>query len=264
GVTGSHRERHTSARRQRLPLLGKFSVPAATKSTSTTSHVRSAHCTVKTAGPLRSWQTLCRALGRRPLPRRNARKTCSAGTQSKDSAAMALNIEAFENWTFPSLSQSYTDKDTMLYAVSIGFGQDPLSPLELPFVFEEGLKAVPSFAAILCHPGAWSSDPAFGVTRHRVVHGEQRIFMHQPLPPEGKLFAHASVYGVEDKGEKGAIIHAARTLSDHQTKLPIVSVLHSSFARADGVFGSNLGKTPEPTGPRPATAPDLEIDIVTR
>lgn len=177
---------------------------------------------------------------------------------------MALNIEAFENWTFPSLSQSYTDKDTMLYAVSIGFGQDPLSPLELPFVFEEGLKAVPSFAAILCHPGAWSSDPAFGVTRHRVVHGEQRIFMHQPLPPEGTLFAHASVYGVEDKGEKGAIIHAARTLSDHQTKLPIVSVLHSSFARADGGFGKNLGKKPEPTSPCPATAPDLEIDIVTR
>jgi len=177
---------------------------------------------------------------------------------------MALNLEAFESWRFPLLRQRYTDKDTMLYAVSIGFGQDPLSPLELPFVFEEDLKAVPTFAAILCHPGVWTSDPAFGVTRQKVVHGEQRIFVHQPLAPEAELFAHASVYGVEDKGEKGAIIHAARTMFDQTTREPVVSVLHSSFARADGGFGRNLGRAAEPNQPCPATAPDFEIDIVTR
>jgi len=177
---------------------------------------------------------------------------------------MALNLEAFERRKFPLLRQRYTDKDTMLYAVSIGFGQDPLSPLELPFVFEEDLKAVPTFAAILCHPGVWTSDPAFGVTRQKVVHGEQRIFVHQPLAPEAELFAHASVYGVEDKGEKGAIIHAARTMFDQTTREPVVSVLHSSFARADGGFGRNLGRAAEPNQPCPATAPDFEIDIVTR
>jgi len=177
---------------------------------------------------------------------------------------MALNLAAFESWRFPQLRQRYTDKDTMLYAVSTGFGQDPLSPLELPFVFEEDLKAVPTFAAILCHPGVWTSDPAFGVTRQKVVHGEQRIFVHQPLAPEAELFAHASVYGVEDKGDKGAIIHAARTMFDQTTRKPVVSVLHSSFARADGGFGRNLGRAADPNQPCPATAPDFEIDIATR
>ena len=40
---------------------------------------------------------------------------------------------------------SYTDRETMLYAIGIGMGRDPLDENELPFVFEKGeLKTVPS------------------------------------------------------------------------------------------------------------------------
>lgn len=176
---------------------------------------------------------------------------------------MALNVDALEAWDFPRLVQDYTDKDTMLYAVSLGFGQDPLDPAQLPFVFENGLKAVPSMPAILCHPGRWTADPVLGVTLNKVVHGEQRVFLHRPLAPEGRLYARAKVAAVEDKGEKGAVIHAARTIFDAATDAPVASVLHSTFCRADGGFGRSFGTVPEPT-PVPERAPDFEVDVATR
>jgi len=176
---------------------------------------------------------------------------------------MALNVDALEAWEFPRLEQEYDDKDTMLYAVSLGFGQDPLDPAQLPFVFEKGLKVVPTMPAILCHPGRWTADPVLGVTLNKVVHGEQRIFLHRDLSPEGRLYARAKVMAVEDKGEKGAVIHAARTMFDAATHEPVASVLHSTFCRADGGFGRDFGPAPQAT-PCPEREPDLEIDIETR
>ncbi|MGA0542133.1 MaoC/PaaZ C-terminal domain-containing protein [Neotabrizicola sp. VNH66] len=176
---------------------------------------------------------------------------------------MPLNVDALEGWRFPSLSQSYTETDSLLYAVSLGFGQDPLSAQDLPFVFEKGLKAVPTMATILCHPGRWTAAPELGVTLAKVVHGEQRVFLHRPLAPEGRLVARARVAAVEDKGEKGAVIHAARTMFDAETGAPVASVLHSTFCRADGGFGRSFGPVPDAT-PCPDRAPDAEVDVVTR
>ena len=49
------------------------------------------------------------------------------------------------------LELRYRDTETMLYAQSIGFGQDPLDAKELPFVYEQGspLRTVPSMASVL-------------------------------------------------------------------------------------------------------------------
>lgn len=176
---------------------------------------------------------------------------------------MALNIDALEGWAFPRLEQDYTDKDTMLYAVSLGFGQDPLDAAQLPYVYEKDLQAVPTMPAILCHPGRWTADPILGVTLNKVVHGEQRVFLHQPLPATGRLYARAKVTAVEDKGAKGAVIHAARTMFDAVTDAPIASVLHSTFCRADGGFGRDFGPAPKAT-PCPDRAPDIQLDIETR
>ena len=44
---------------------------------------------------------------------------------------------------------AWKDRDAMLYALGIGLGSDPLNGDELPFVYENGLKAVPTFATVL-------------------------------------------------------------------------------------------------------------------
>ena len=43
----------------------------------------------------------------------------------------------------------YTDRETMLYALGIGFGRDPMNLAELKFVYENDLQTVPSFATVL-------------------------------------------------------------------------------------------------------------------
>ena len=54
---------------------------------------------------------------------------------------MAITYDKLLNRDFGTLEQTYTEKDTMLYALGIGMGQDPLDEDCLQFVYEDGLKA---------------------------------------------------------------------------------------------------------------------------
>jgi acyl dehydratase len=162
---------------------------------------------------------------------------------------MPLLLANLQTWQFPEKTTVYDDKDTMLYALSLGFGENPLDERELPFVYEKELRAVPTMGAVLCHPGPWLSDPRTGATRSKVVHGEQRMTFHAPLPPRGTLTARSKVIGVQDKGaDKGAIIHLQRDLYGEDASL-LITIRHSSFCRADGgcgSFGASLALTSAP------------------
>ena len=64
---------------------------------------------------------------------------------------MALNYEKLLATTIVDIPFSYSDRDAILYALSIGLGRDPLDTRELPFVFERGngLHTMPSLASVL-------------------------------------------------------------------------------------------------------------------
>lgn len=177
---------------------------------------------------------------------------------------MPLNLDALRGWTFEDRHQTYTDRDTMLYALSIGFGADPLDERELRFVYERELKAVPSMAATLCHLGPWIGDTRTGATRTQVVHGEQRMFFHATLPASGSLTARSRVVGVEDKGaDKGALVHVERVISAAGSTQPLITIVHTSFCRADGGFGASFGPTFS-LHTLPTRAPDRVDLIATR
>ena len=59
---------------------------------------------------------------------------------------MPLDIDALNAWEFEDLEHSYTKRDTMLYALGLGFGEDPSEEKELAYVYEDGLLAAPSMA----------------------------------------------------------------------------------------------------------------------
>lgn len=59
---------------------------------------------------------------------------------------MPINVERLLSWLFPDIAHSYGIRDTMLYALGVGAGSEPTDAAELPFVYEDGLKALPSIA----------------------------------------------------------------------------------------------------------------------
>ncbi|HJN45915.1 MAG TPA: MaoC/PaaZ C-terminal domain-containing protein [Vicinamibacterales bacterium] len=163
------------------------------------------------------------------------------------------------NWPFTPVEQTYTEKDTMLYALGVGVGADPLDEGQLPFVFEEPeLVALPTMAAVLGTSGFWFRDPATGVDWKQVLHGEQGIELHRPLPAATTVLAQTRVTEVIDKGEgRGALIYSRREIRDKHSGEPLATLSSTTVARGNGGFGG-----PATAQPRPHTLPEREPDAV--
>ena len=158
---------------------------------------------------------------------------------------------------------AWKDKDAMLYALSVGLGADPLNESELPFVYENGLKAVPTLATVLAMTAGYSRLIArSGINFARVVHGEQAVELHRPLPPEGEGVVSSRIAAVHDKGERGAIL-IVETQLKVQGGDGLATLRSAIFARADGGFGGGSEGEAEPHQV-PGRAADLSLDIPTR
>jgi acyl dehydratase len=169
---------------------------------------------------------------------------------------MALDI--------PEREQTYTSKDCILYALGIGFGQDPMNEDELPFVYEKDLKVLPTMGTVLGHAGFWARRADTGIDWVTVVNGEQGITLRRPLAGQGTVIGRQRIVEVIDKGAgKGALVFSEREITDKATGEPIATVTHTMFCRGDGGFGGPAREAPAPHL-LPARAPDMVCDLGTR
>lgn len=172
---------------------------------------------------------------------------------------MPLDYERLLSADIPDREQTYSERETIIYALAVGMGADPLDERQLPFVYEKNLSVLPTFASTL----AWKrfAEIDIGLTYTKMVHGEQRMVMHRPIPPSGSVVSKMRVKDVVDRGaEKGAVVYFERQLIDQADQQPISTQTLTIFARADGGFGG-----PErpmlPSHPLPDRAPDIVQDI---
>ncbi len=179
-----------------------------------------------------------------------------------------LDYEICKNWTFPDLVHRYTERDTMLYALGLGFGQDPMDRGALRFVYEQELQAVPTMAAVMGSPGIWWRDPKTGADAVKLVHGEQDVRVLRPLPVKGCVIARNRVVSLTDKGAgKGAVAVVLRTLIDEGSGDTVAESRNVTFLRGDGGFSADGGKSdpgPEPLPAVPERAADVEVSYATR
>ena len=63
----------------------------------------------------------------------------------------------------------------------------------LNYVYEENLKALPTMSTVLAYPGFWLKEPDTGVDWTKVLHADQEIILHKPLPPSGTVKATTKV-----------------------------------------------------------------------
>jgi acyl dehydratase len=175
-----------------------------------------------------------------------------------------IEYEKLLNFPIPEVRQRVTPRDAVFYALSVGLGQDPLDKRQLDFVdADRRLRVLPSMAVVLSHPGFWAANPATGIDAVKVVHGEQRITLHHPLPVEGEVVGRTRVTGLVDKGEgKGALMYSEKEIRDASGTLLAVTG-STTFLRGDGGFGGPSGPVIPPNA-IPETAPDMTVDLPTR
>lgn len=181
---------------------------------------------------------------------------------------MSIDYQKLKNWVLPEIEHVYSAKDTMLYALGVAVGCDPLDERQLRFVYEKDLTALPSMAVVLAHPGFWLKDPATGVDWVKVVHGEQRLRLHQSIAPAGAVRAQTRVTRIVDKGKgKGAILVSERQVVDSASGALIATVEQTTFCRGDGGYsesGQPSDPGPEALPATPERAPDSVCEFPTR
>ncbi|HLY04419.1 MAG TPA: MaoC/PaaZ C-terminal domain-containing protein [Rhizomicrobium sp.] len=167
---------------------------------------------------------------------------------------MAIDYEEVMQLQASGLPFSYGERETMLYALGIGFGRDPLNEAELPFVYENGLRTVPTLSTVV----SWGSAiiGKTGINYLYVLHGEQRLTVHRPMPVAAEILADERITGAFDKREKGAILLIEKTLRLKDSGEKLCTLTATTVARGDGGFGGPKEGAPEPH-PLPQRAPDL-------
>jgi acyl dehydratase len=175
---------------------------------------------------------------------------------------MAIEYQRLLDLEIRQREYSYTERDTMLYALGTGFGSDPMDAEELRFVYEQGLKTSPTQATVAAWDRTWV--PRSGIDWPKVVHGDQRLVMHRTLPAAGTVTARSRVVDVLDKGENvGAVVRVETRISDAVTGEPLCTTTSGFFARGGGGFNGSAMKGPQ-FHTVPTRTPDAMLDTRTQ
>jgi acyl dehydratase len=162
------------------------------------------------------------------------------------SIAEAAGIE------LPGATFEYTDNEVMLYAIGVG-------ATELDFVFERNLKVLPTYAVIPGFAGLTGLMSRVEINPVMLLHGEQKIKLHKPIPTAGKLETSGKIGGVYDKG-KGALLVAQSKTVDANGEL-LFENESGVFVRGAGGFGGERG--PEAGNQAPDRKPDKTVEMKT-
>ena len=134
---------------------------------------------------------------------------------------------------------SWNSKDCLLYAVGIGAGAD-----DLAFSTENSTdvkqQVYPTFPVIITRdPGSpmrniGTFNPAM------LVHGQQAVTLHRPVPVEGSARMVTRITGIYDKG-KGAVVATEQVAVDANDGSPMFTLNSSAFIRGEGGWGGDRG-----------------------
>jgi acyl dehydratase len=127
---------------------------------------------------------------------------------------------------------------------------------------------MPTYAVVLGSPGFWAKEPWTGIDWVRLLHGEQSLELHAPIPPAGTVVGRTRVTALVDKGAgKGALMYSERTISDAAAGTLLATSRSVSFMRGDGgcaAAGQPSDRAPAPRAATPDTPPDQVCELKTR
>ena len=165
---------------------------------------------------------------------------------------MALNLDVVGK-PFAPLTKDYTWKDVVLYALGVGAGFS-----DLDYCYEKDLKVIPSFSIasifdILMQIGLESNVNLAGV-----LHGEQELIFHHPIPVDGTMTTQGKITHIYDKGEGRGALVIGESDTFHSNGQKLFTSICTIFGRLDGGFGGENAPKTEVTFPD--RAPDFTVE----
>jgi acyl dehydratase len=156
---------------------------------------------------------------------------------------------------------SYTKDDVILYHLGLGAGVPATDANELEYTYEKNLKVLPSFGVIPTFGSMGGLGAVDGLSFNfaMLLHGEQDLEVHQPIPPEATITNKGKIAEIWDKG-KAALIVLQVDSTDESGK-PLFTNRFSLFLRGEGGFGGESG--PKAGNLPPQREPDGVIESPT-
>jgi acyl dehydratase len=153
---------------------------------------------------------------------------------------------------------SWSQDDVILYHLGLNAGVNATDPQELEYTYEKNLKVLPSFGVIPVFGalGGLGAVPGLEFNFAMLLHGEQDITLHQPIPVDATVESTGKVAELWDKGK------ACLAVLEVETRLkggdPLFTNRFSLFLRGEGGFGGEPG--PKAGNAAPDRAPDGVIE----
>ncbi len=165
---------------------------------------------------------------------------------------MPLNMDGIGKKIGP-LTKDYTWKDVVLYALGVGAGFS-----DIEYCYEKGLKVIPSFSIAAIFDLFSIVQKASNFNPAGILHGEQDLFFHHPIPTHGTLITEGKIINYYDKGkDKGALV-VTESETFHSNGSKLFSSVITLFARLDGGFGGE--NAPKKPVHFPERKPDYMVD----
>ena len=175
---------------------------------------------------------------------------------------MSIDIDKAVGAELEETTFSWTEEDVILYNLAVGAGSPPDDPSELRYAYEADLQAVPAYGTIPPFPMMMSvgTIPGIEIELVDVLHGDQRLTLHRPIPGSGTVRQTGRVVDVYDKG-KGALIVLEVVSTPAGSDEPLFTNRSGIYVRGEGGFGGDPG--PSASNQAPDRAPDLVVESPT-
>ncbi|QIS08439.1 MaoC family dehydratase [Nocardia arthritidis] len=163
----------------------------------------------------------------------------------------------------PSRECSWTPSDVQLYHLGLGAGARWTDPAELRYLNDTAPQVLPTFATVA--PTLRETEPprvhfpGIDIELAHVVHGNQEVRVHRPIPAAGKATVTGRIAEIWDKGTAAVIVQ--ETTATGSDGAPLWTARSSIFARGEGGFGGERG--PSVKSELPDRAPDYDVTTPT-
>ena len=118
------------------------------------------------------------------------------------------------------------------------------------------MKVIPSFSIATVYEFLAEVAMNSNVDLSGILHGEQDIIFHSPIPTEGKLTTEGAITHIYDKGAETGALVVAEADTYHSNGRKLFTNIFTLFSRRDGGFGGP--DAPQEPVEFPDRPPDFE------